>query len=67
MERCTYRGYRIEPKRKRTNWHVLISPLRPDLPILSRAVLRTATLRKAEAVAEAKHCIDRALSDFRSG
>jgi hypothetical protein len=34
---------------------------RADLPLFSRSTLRTLALRKEEAVAEAKQCIDRLL------
>jgi hypothetical protein len=34
MERWTYRGYQIEPRREWSNWCVLVYPTRPDLPML---------------------------------
>ena len=65
-ERCVYRGYQIEPRREWSNWCVLISPTRPDLPILPHSALQTFMPRKDDAVAEAKDFIDRTLSDLDS-
>jgi hypothetical protein len=57
-----YRGYNIVPKRQWSSWCAAIYPTSADLPILPRSTLRTLALRKEEAVAEAKHTIDRVLS-----
>jgi hypothetical protein len=65
-ERWTYRGYEIEPRREWSRWCVLVSPTRPDLPILPHSALQTLMLRKDDAVAEAKDCIDRVLLDLDS-
>ena len=67
MEHFIYRGYQIEPRREWSNWCVLIYPTRADLPMLPQSTLHTLTSRKGEALAEAKHCIDRALSNLRLG
>jgi hypothetical protein len=66
MERWTYRGYQIEPRREWSHWCVLVSPTRPDLPILPQSTLQTFMPRKDDAVAEAKDCIDHVLSDLDS-
>ena len=42
-------------------WCVSVYATRADLPLFSRSTLRTLALRKEEAVAEAKQCIDRLL------
>ena len=57
-----YRGYDIVPKWQWSSWCTGIYPTRADLPILSRSILSTMAPEKEEAVAEAKHCIDRILS-----
>jgi hypothetical protein len=66
MERWTYRGYQIEPRREWSHWYVSVSPTRPDLPLLPQSTLQTFMPRKDDAVAEAKDCIDRILSDLDS-
>jgi hypothetical protein len=65
-ERWIYRGYQIEPRREWSNWCVLISPTRSDLPILPQSSLQTLMPRKDDAVAEAEDCIDRILSNLNS-
>jgi hypothetical protein len=60
-ETCRYRGYDIVPNRQWSQWCVSIYATRADLPLFSRSTLRTLALRKEEAVAEAKQCIDRLL------
>jgi hypothetical protein len=57
-----YRGYDIVPQRQWSRWCVCTYPTRPDLPILPRSTLRTLAHRKLDAIAEAKHAIDRILS-----
>jgi hypothetical protein len=61
-ETYQYRGYDIVPKWQWSSWCTGIYPTRADLPILSRSILSTMAPEKEEAVAEAKHCIDRILS-----
>ena len=60
-ETCRYRGYDIVSDRQWSRWCVSVYATRADLPLLSRSTLRTLALRKEEAVAEAKQCIDRLL------
>jgi hypothetical protein len=67
MERFTYRGYQIEPRREWSNWCVIVYPTRADLPMLPQSTLHTLTSRKDQAVEEARHRIDRALSNLRLG
>jgi hypothetical protein len=50
------------PQRQWSSWCVCIYPTRADLPILPRSTLRTLAHRKPDAIAEAKHAIDRVLS-----
>ena len=57
-ETCRYRGYNIVPNRQWSQWCVSVYTTRADLPLFSRSTLRTLALRKEEAVAEAKQCID---------
>ena len=57
-----YRGYDIVPMRQWSSWCVGIYPTRADLPIFPRSALSTLARRKADAIAEAKQTIDRALS-----
>ena len=38
-------------------------PHAPDLPLFSRSTLQSLALRKNDAVAEAKHCIDQLLKN----
>jgi hypothetical protein len=61
-----YRSYDIVPKRQWSSWCVGIYPTRADRPILPRSTLSTLSPRKAAAVAEAKHTIDRILSRLKS-
>jgi hypothetical protein len=60
-ETCRYRGYDIVSDRQWSRWCVSVYATRADLPLFSRSTLRTLALRKEEAVAEAKQCIDRLL------
>ena len=60
-ETCRYCGYDIVSDRQWSRWCVSVYATRADLPLFSRSTLRTLTLRKEEAVAEAKQCIDRLL------
>jgi hypothetical protein len=61
-ETYRYRGYDIVPMWQWSSWCTGIYPTRADLPILPRSTLSTMAPEKEEAVAEAKHCIDRILS-----
>ena len=56
-----YRGYNIVPDRQWSQWCVNVYATRSDLPLFARSTLRSLALRKEEAVAEAKQCIDRLL------
>jgi hypothetical protein len=67
MERQRYRGYQIEPRREWSNWCVSVQPMRPDLPILPRSILRSLTPHKDDAVTKAKKTIDRLLSTGDGG
>ena len=62
-ETCRYRGYEIVPDRQWSQWRVSVYATRTDLPLFSRSTMRTLALRKEEAVAEAKQCIDRLLNN----
>jgi hypothetical protein len=62
-ETYQYRGYDIVPMRQWSSWCTGIYARRVDLPIMSRSTLSTLAPQKEEAVAEAKHCIDRLLAD----
>ena len=64
-ETYQYRGYDIVPMWQWSSWCTGIYARRADLPIMSRSTLSTMAPEKEEAVAEAKHCIDRLL--LRSG
>ena len=57
-----YRGYELVPQRQWASWCVGIYATRPDLPLMSRSILRTLAPRKEDAVAEAKQSIDHILS-----
>ena len=61
-ETYQYRGYDIVPMWQWSSWCTGIYARRADLPIMSRSTLSTMAPEKDEAVAEAKHCIDRLLS-----
>jgi hypothetical protein len=61
-ETYRYRGYDIVPMWQWSSWCTGIYATRADLPLLSRSTLSTMASRKEEAVAEAKHCVDRILS-----
>ena len=61
-----YRGYEIVPKRQWASWCACIYPTRADLPFIPRSTLRTLAPRKEEAVAEARHKIDRVLTPYGS-
>jgi hypothetical protein len=62
IETYQYRGYDIVPMWQRSSWCTGIYAKRADLPIMSQSTLSTMALEKEEAVAEAKHCIDRLLA-----
>jgi hypothetical protein len=59
----TYRGYDIVPMWQWSSWCAGVYATRADLPIMTQSTLSTMASRKEEAVAEAKHCIDRLLAD----
>jgi hypothetical protein len=61
-ETYQYRGYDIVPMWQWSSWCTGIYARRADLPVVSRSTLSTMAPEKEEAVAEAKHCIDRLLS-----
>lgn len=61
MESCQYRGYQIETRREWSTWCVSVYRTRSDVPILPRPTMRTSTVLKDDAVAEAKQSIDRTL------
>ena len=60
-----YRGYDIVADRQWSSWCAFIYPTRADLPILPGSTLRTLARRKSDAIADAKHAIDRVLSRRR--
>ena len=57
-----HRGYDIVPRRQWSSWCAAVYLTQAGLPILPRSTLQTLARRKADAIAEAKHAIDRALS-----
>ena len=61
-ETYQYRGYDIVPMRQWSSWCAAIYPTRVDLPIMPRSTLSTLTLRKEDAVTDAKQSIDRLLA-----
>jgi hypothetical protein len=60
-ETYRYRGYDIVPDRQWSQWCVRVYA--SDLPLFSRSTLQSLALRKNDAVAEAKHCIDQLLKN----
>jgi hypothetical protein len=62
-ETYRYRGYDIVPDRQWSQWCVRVYATRSDLPLFSRSTLQSLALRKNDAVAEAKHCIDQLLKN----
>ena len=48
-------------RRQWSQWCVRVYATRSDLPLFSRSTLQSLALRKNDAVAEAKHCIDQLL------
>jgi hypothetical protein len=48
-------------KRRDLCWAVAVSPTRPDLPVISRHLIKTITQSERAAIAQAKQRIDRAL------
>ncbi len=63
VETYKYRGYEIVPMWQWSSWCAGVYATRADLPLLTRSTLTTMADEKEEAVAEAKHCIDRLLAD----
>jgi hypothetical protein len=59
-----YRGYDILPKRHWSSWCVGIYRTRADLPLLPRSTLDILRPHVQDAVAGAKHAVDRALEDL---
>jgi hypothetical protein len=62
-ETYQYRGYEIVPMWQWSSWCAGVYATRADLPIMTQSTLSTRASGKEEAVAEAKHCIDRLLAD----
>jgi hypothetical protein len=62
-ETYQYRGYDIVPMWQWSSWCAGIYARPADLPIMLRSTLSTLAPQKEEAVAEAKHSIDRLLAD----
>jgi hypothetical protein len=62
-ETYQYRGYEIVPMWQWSSWCTGVYATRADLPLLTQSTLATMSDEKEEAVAEAKHCIDRLLAD----
>ena len=60
-ETYLYRGYDMVHMWQWSSWCTGIYARRADLPIMSRSTLSTMAPERDEAVAEAKHCIDRLL------
>ena len=58
-----YRGYKIVPMWQWSSWCAGVYATRPDVPLMTQSTLSTMASGKEEAVAEAKHCIDRLLAD----
>jgi hypothetical protein len=56
-----YRGYKIKMERRDLCWTVRVSPIRPDLPILSHHSFRTITQSERAAMAQARRRVDYAL------
>ena len=56
-----YRGYKIEMERRDLCWVLSVSPLRPELPILSRSSFPTITQFERAAMRQARGRVDRAL------
>jgi hypothetical protein len=61
-----YRGCEIVPRQEWEGWCASIHPVRPDLPLSKRSILRTLAPRKEDALDEAKRDIDRLLSQLKS-
>ena len=57
-----YRGYKIEMERRDLCWVLSVSPIRPELPILSRPSFPTITQSERAAMAQARQRVDRALA-----
>ena len=62
-ETYQYRGYEIVPMWQWSSWCAGVYATRADLPIMTQSTLSTMASGKADAVAEAKHCINRLLAD----
>ena len=62
-ETYQYRGCEIVPMWQWSSWCAGVYATRADLPIMTQSTLSTMASGKEEAVAEAKHCIDRLLAD----
>jgi len=56
-----YRGYKIEMERRDLCWVLSVSPLRLELPILSRSSFPTITQSERAAMTQARRRVDRAL------
>jgi hypothetical protein len=62
LQTSQYHGYDTVANRQWSSWCACIYPTRADLPILPSSILRTLACQKSDAIAEAKHAIDRVLS-----
>ena len=55
-----YRGYKIEAEMADGKWRCIVTPSRPDLPILWRFAFFYSA--KAEAIADARRRVDELLA-----
>jgi hypothetical protein len=58
----SYRGYTIGVEQKGSIWFITIYPKTPDLPILHCYCSKARLQSEADAIAEAKSRVDRALA-----
>lgn len=62
-DRSQYRGYEVRLRQEWSNWCASVHPTRSDLPILAQSSLLTLSLSREDALAAAKHNIDKALGN----